>query len=424
MAGSSRERRSELMRHASPFVISALCSSLFITGGMLISEKSDAMRLHRSYFDGMKYSWLGSGDFVVGKPEVVVIPAEAEASGAAVTVPPKAATSKNERNHQQTDSPGTVHRPRGFVNGPVDLTVLSKHIPQCALDLPKPKTFIFIMSSHTGSTSIMSQIIRHPDIYWPNIPSMEPLNRPQIRDNATAMVEFTTNFFDEGVRAGKLVGFKMNIVPILWNPKEWGEIFRRFNTRIIWNYRHNMIKRSIGRYPFTFFNDSTSVAGVAANMSHEQRCSMGVGCSFAVDPMNLHCLLLRSLEVENSMNQGIDLVTTEAGVERCVLEVPYDDYLHHPDEVVIQMEQFIHVRPYLVPSTRGKATSDNICEVVDNMAELCASFAECSQWGWMLEDRKYGCSCANFTYESKGGDGVNPYCGIKPLRRQDPRCVG
>eukprot|EP00188_Purpureofilum_apyrenoidigerum_P005716 Plantae.Rhodophyta-Purpureofilum_apyrenoidigerum.ctg77628.p1 GENE.Plantae.Rhodophyta-Purpureofilum_apyrenoidigerum.ctg77628~~Plantae.Rhodophyta-Purpureofilum_apyrenoidigerum.ctg77628.p1 ORF type:complete len:267 (+),score=44.02 Plantae.Rhodophyta-Purpureofilum_apyrenoidigerum.ctg77628:40-801(+) len=251
---------------------------------------------------------------------------------------------------------------------------------------------------------------------------MEPLNRPELRDNVTGMLEFTRQHFRAGIAANRVVGFKMNATPMHMAPKEWAQLVEELNTQIIWNYRENMLKRSIGRYPFYFLHDNSTVGGMSSDMTLEDRCEEGARCRFNVKPRNLHCLLLRSQSIQGLMSDGIDAITVDANREKCILQVPYEDYLHYPDETIVQIERFLGLQPYLTPARRAKATSDNMCDVIKNMPEICSKFAACSRWGWMLNDESNGCSCADFEYESEGGDGENAFCGLEKLKGEDSWC--
>jgi len=257
----------------------------------------------------------------------------------------------------------------------------------------------------------MSQLLRHPDLHWLHGGgTMELLNRPGILGDDEAEVRFTRGFMSDCVKVGKVGGFKMNPTPIKRNPEPWKQIAADFETGVIWNYRENMFKRSVGRFPPCFLDDDVSVAGVKAGMSREERCKQGVGCTFKVDVEKLHSLMVRSKILFDDMHQAVKELTVNAGRPACVLKVPYEDYLYHPTETILQMEKFLGLKPYITETWRAKATSDNMCEVIENFEEVCAAFRECSLWGQMLEDPKNNCSCSNYQYESLGGDGVNPLC--------------
>jgi len=309
-------------------------------------------------------------------------------------------------------------------NDALDLSVLSERIPDCAANKPKAKTFLMVMSSHTGSTAIMSHLVQRPDMYWPGehrIRTMEPLRDPQMLTNVTRAVEFTRTLFQEGIAAGKLVGFKMNSVLIRRNPELWKELVAEFDTRIIWNYRKNMFKRSIGRYPVYYLGDDTSVAGLEKNTQTEAGCKKGGKCTFSVNPRNLHCIMLRSKYVTHAMMDAVGVLTRGSN---CALHVPYEDYLYHPRETVRQLETYLGLSPVETTASRVKATRDRMCSVVENYAEICAHFRACPQWGWMLDDSMNNCSCADYEYFSRGGEESNPICSYVRLEEHDGWCVG
>lgn len=296
----------------------------------------------------------------------------------------------------------------------LDTSVLSTSIPTCAFRPRKVKTFIFLMSSHTGSTAIMSQILSHPDVHF-TLKNMEPLNEKKYMWNMTNALRYAREIFNEGSAKGKLTGFKINAYVVMRAPEKWAELFAEYETKVIWNYRENMFKRSVGRYPFYFMDDSTTIGGLPAQYTREQRCKSGY-CQFSMEPENLRCLLQRSNFIHEEMRTALAAMTA---YNNCTLQAPYDDYLYHPHESVLQIQRFLELVPYYRRPRTIKATSENMCEVVSNYAEICAHYAGCKVWGWMLEDERTNCSCSQFNYKSHGGEGVNRFCDIDTKKVAD-----
>eukprot|EP00190_Bangiopsis_sp_CCMP1999_P002192 CAMPEP_0198736778 /NCGR_PEP_ID=MMETSP1475-20131203/67530_1 /TAXON_ID= ORGANISM="Unidentified sp., Strain CCMP1999" /NCGR_SAMPLE_ID=MMETSP1475 /ASSEMBLY_ACC=CAM_ASM_001111 /LENGTH=512 /DNA_ID=CAMNT_0044500629 /DNA_START=16 /DNA_END=1553 /DNA_ORIENTATION=- len=289
-----------------------------------------------------------------------------------------------------------------------DFSMLSQRIPVCAAQLPPAKTFLMVMSSHTGSTALMSILGQHPDVYM-ELDQFEPLNVPKYTENITAAVEFTREYFTKARESGKVAGFKLSGYPIMRAQEEFAEIVKEFDTRVIWNYRTDFFKRAVGRYPMYFLGDDSAVSGISLSELNK-RCEMGVGCNYTIESIeDLHCTMTRGVRVHMGMEESVNSITSQA-LGGCALHIPYHDFLHHPIEVSMQMQDFLGLPRHHVESTRAKATSDNICSVVNNYADICAAFNECSAWRNMLNDEENGCSCENYKYESLGGDGENKFC--------------
>eukprot|EP00188_Purpureofilum_apyrenoidigerum_P003549 Plantae.Rhodophyta-Purpureofilum_apyrenoidigerum.ctg37521.p1 GENE.Plantae.Rhodophyta-Purpureofilum_apyrenoidigerum.ctg37521~~Plantae.Rhodophyta-Purpureofilum_apyrenoidigerum.ctg37521.p1 ORF type:complete len:274 (+),score=45.87 Plantae.Rhodophyta-Purpureofilum_apyrenoidigerum.ctg37521:173-994(+) len=266
----------------------------------------------------------------------------------------------------------------------------------------------------------MSILKQHSDVYM-ELDQFEPLNRPKYIENITAAVEFTREYFTKARDSGKIAGFKLSGYPIMRAKEEFAQIVKEFDTRIIWNYRTDFFKRAVGRYPMYFLGDDSAVSGISLS-EQDKRCEMGVGCSYTIESIDdLHCTMTRGVRVHVGMEESVDIITDQT-IRGCALHAPYDDFLHHPEEMSMQMQDFLGLKRQHFESSRAKATSDNICSVVKNYAELCAAFNECSAWHEMLNDEQNGCACADYEYESLGGDGVNKFCSMKPDPRERQWC--
>lgn len=257
----------------------------------------------------------------------------------------------------------------------------------------------------------MSILKQHPGTSIDDLPILEPLNTKERTENITAAVEWTREYFRKARDEGRFVGFKLSGFPVMRAKEEFAQIVEEFETAVIWNFRLDFFKRSVGRYPFQWLGDDTAVSGISKK-ELEERCNMGVGCNFDVDNIeDLHCQMTRSWRVHWGMEETVDFLTARSVFGKsCALHVDYHDFLKHPDHVSMQMQDFLGLPRKAIEATRMKATSDNMCEVVSNYADLCAAFSECSEWKDMLNDTENGCSCDNYKFESLGGDEKNKLC--------------
>ncbi|KAJ8907552.1 hypothetical protein NDN08_007663 [Rhodosorus marinus] len=289
-----------------------------------------------------------------------------------------------------------------------------KTVPGCAASLPKAGGYLFMMSAHTGSTAMMSQLTQHPDVHY-DLNNFEPLNSFDFEElNPADAVAWARDYFSKRTNTSetnpgnKLPGFKMSPVTVVKAPDAFKKLVHDFNLRVIWNYRENVFKWSVGRYPYYYLGDNTAVGGIEASSGVDDRCAVGVGCSFdVIDNRDLHCIMVRFHRVDQYVRKAVSILTEETG---CYLEMAYEDYLEDSVGQMTKAFEFLGLRPIVMEPKRAKATSNNMCEVVANYGSVCAAFGECSAWKDMLNDPATGCSCSNYEYESLGGDDVNPLC--------------
>mmetsp|Transcript_30640 Transcript_30640/g.117183 ORF Transcript_30640/g.117183 Transcript_30640/m.117183 type:complete len:567 (-) Transcript_30640:171-1871(-) len=289
-----------------------------------------------------------------------------------------------------------------------------KTVPACAASLPKAGGYLFMMSAHTGSTAMMSQLTQHPDVHY-DLNNFEPLNSFDFEElNPIDAVAWAREYFSKRTNntetnpENKLPGFKMSPVTVVKAPDAFKKLVHDFNLRIIWNYRENVFKWSVGRYPYYYLGDNTAVGGIEASSGVDDRCSVGVGCSFNVlDNRDLHCIMVRFHRVDQYVRKAVSILTEETG---CYLEMAYEDYLEDSVGQMTKAFEFLGLKPIVMEPKRAKATSNNMCDVVANYGSVCAAFGECTAWKDMLNDPASACSCSNYEYESLGGDDVNPLC--------------
>lgn len=266
--------------------------------------------------------------------------------------------------------------------------------------------------------------MQHPKVYWSDkVHSFEPLHSMAYMTDHQAALEWTRDYFTRVQTLGYMPGFKMEIIPILKAMDDWKKLVEEFDTAIIFNYRVDHLKRAVGRYSFHYLGDKTAIGGIntkSGDAKHD-RCSVGVGCSFNIDNMsNLHCIMTRSWKTYMYKVDGVKELT-----DNCALNQPYEDYLKYPTDVLHQTLDFLGLERIEVESTREKATSDDMCQTVENFAELCAAFGDCALWKDSLVGEMDGsCTCKNYTYTSLGGDGVNPLCSSLPVKGSAYWCYG
>mmetsp|Transcript_31411 Transcript_31411/g.121537 ORF Transcript_31411/g.121537 Transcript_31411/m.121537 type:complete len:501 (-) Transcript_31411:211-1713(-) len=305
-----------------------------------------------------------------------------------------------------------------------EFSLLSTSIPKCNKK-KKAKSFIMIMTAHAGSTAIISKLVQHSGIFWDSklIDKYEPLHQKKFTEDLPAGRQWVRDYFTTGINAGKIPGFKMSILPILKEPEEWKQILKDFDTKIIFNYRRDYLKRAIGLYSSEYLGDRTSIGGINISNDHtvaDNRCEFGVGCSFQVNNMSdLHCILTRSWKTTKYKRDGVKELTND-----CALEVPYEDFLYHEDATHHQILTYLGLKIEDPPSLRAKATSDNLCTVVENFAELCEAYGDCDEWNYSLWDENSECNCSKYEYKPRAGPGKNPLCNLLPPAGSPHRCYG
>lgn len=95
------------------------------------------------------------------------------------------------------------------------------------------------------------------------------------------------------------------------------------------------------------------------------------------------------------------------GEKGCVREIPYEDYLYDRVEAMSDIMQFLGLRHEPTKPDRFKATSDSMCEAIENWDEVCDKLYGCVLWQHMLEDVRNGCYC-----KMSGGFPISKYCDI------------
>ena len=234
----------------------------------------------------------------------------------------------------------------------------------------------------------MSELASHSQVYFER---SEPVDHFEYETNTTKALEWTRAFFERGIRLGLTAGFKIRPTHIYNDPAAWAELARRYDTRIIWQYRENLFKKSVGEYTNRYLNDTSAVEGLRDEISIHERCKIGVGCKFRIDNLRFfHELLRDSVKSDKEIASAVHMIV--AGRD-CVHALPYEDYLYARPIAMKRLHKFLGLSHELHNPRRFKATSDNLCETVQNWSDLCANFFACHTWRWQMIDSHNNCHC-------------------------------
>lgn len=266
--------------------------------------------------------------------------------------------------------------------------IYNQQIPQCARTSTRAKSFLVIFMGHSGSSAIVSELKSHPQVL---IENKEPVDHGEYASNTTLALEYTADFFRRAISLGKTPGFKMRPSHIKNNPAAWVQLTREFDTRIIWQYRRNLLKQAIGEYSYRYLSDDSILEGLRSEEEVKHRCETGAGCSFEIEDMNyFYDVLSTTFRSDFSIAQATHLL---ADGRDCIHELRYEDYLYHRKGALKDLFQFLGLDDVETEPNRYKATGDNLCHVIKNWDELCSNFYGCSIWRHLFEDERNGCSC-------------------------------
>lgn len=287
-------------------------------------------------------------------------------------------------------------------------TRYNKTMPRCVTESnARAKSFLMVFMSRSGSTAISTELQQHPNVY---IPRMEYLDvYPVAHDEPIKIANVTREYFNAGIAEGSAAGFKIRPHHILKHPELWHNITAEYETRIIWQYRKNLLKSAIGTYQRDILGDRTAIGGIKRDeMAGKDRCDMGLGCTFRLEKFDeLHNIMSKRLIIERDIMESVNVLDNGRG---CVMEVSYEDYLYHPRETMTDIMKYLGLPEIHHTSLRVKATSDNLCDVIENWDELCYNFYGCAVWQPYFEDYINDCRCRNFTL------GPTKFCSTTPKR--------
>lgn len=246
-----------------------------------------------------------------------------------------------------------------------------------------------------GSTAIISALQQHSEMY---IEGYEPLDHNEIQSNTTQALAYTESFFQKAIALGKTGGFKIRPRHLLRDPHSWAALLKKYDTRIVWNYRSNTMKASIGHYPIKYEGSTLAYEGIkiekedaALNASDADEAPVR---RLKITNMEGLAQIVRDRtkgeqEVENALR---NLGKAGRNSEECTFPVSYEALLDDARTVVSRVQQFLGIGANeLHLPLRRKATHNNLCELVENHQEVCNAFFGCVALRWMLEDP--ACNC-------------------------------
>lgn len=259
-------------------------------------------------------------------------------------------------------------------------------MPSCVDGTPAGG-FLIVFMGHSGSTALLTELRAHSRTQVRNLELVD--HQPTF--NTTEALQMARAFFSRGIANGLMPGFKIRPAHILNQPEKWRDLVDEFNLRIIWQYRKNLIKGSVGEYKKRFLKDLNVVEGLKENLTEAERCALGAGCSFKIEDFDFFHGVLRGMLRSNRMIvRAVKEIAQRTG---CVREIPYEDYLYDRQAVMDDIFRFLGVESEETSPDRFKATGDNMCEVVKNWDEMCNHFYGCVLWQHMFDDEENGCFC-------------------------------
>lgn len=260
-------------------------------------------------------------------------------------------------------------------------------LPSCQKKDIRARSFLLVFSGHSGSTAITSELDTHPKVH---MEQKEMVEKRGLVNNETAALAATRDFFKRGLLSGKSPGFKIRPIHVNRAPNEWIKLVREFDTRIIWQHRKNILKQAVGQYSNHYFNDNSSRMGILKK-DIGKRCSTGAGCSFKIEDLDYFHSLLKVMW-KNDASVLSAAVRMDDG-RGCLHELSYEDYLYNRKGAMGDLQDFLGLRFAETTPFYHKATGDNLCDVVSNWDEICASFYGCLAWRPYFEDERNRCSC-------------------------------
>eukprot|EP00178_Gracilaria_changii_P000304 TRINITY_DN1037_c0_g1_i6.p1 TRINITY_DN1037_c0_g1~~TRINITY_DN1037_c0_g1_i6.p1 ORF type:complete len:351 (+),score=43.63 TRINITY_DN1037_c0_g1_i6:329-1381(+) len=278
-------------------------------------------------------------------------------------------------------------------------------LPACAAH-GRANTFLMLFMGHSGSTAIMTSLQQHSQT---SIHGFEPVDHGEFRagttqENAKKALEYTSHFFHNASKHGLTSGFKIRPLHISKNPEGFAKLIRRYNTRIIWSYRSNMLKQAIGDYGI-YLGDRSAFEGI--EIKPNQTAPDRSNRSIHIDSIErLHRFMKSRVAGDKQVAAALKAVSKD----HCVLPVSYESFLKDPSLTVLRVQRFLGLDDSEIhQSTRAKANPDTICDLVQNWEQLCEAFFGCVQWRWMLDDFENGCSCSALRPSRFG----TKFCSIK-----------
>lgn len=273
-------------------------------------------------------------------------------------------------------------------------------LPPCAAQ-GRARTFMMLFQGHSGTTALMTSLRQHSETF---INGLEPIDHAPyinattgriIGNGSAEALKFTEQFFANTTRHGLTAGFKARPNHILNLRKEFAELVKRYSTRIIWSYRANVLKQSIGDYRIHNYQDLVSYEGLRVDKMGVVTEPSSRAKSFRINDTDE---LLRLIKRRAMSDHVLSSAVSEIANDGCVLPISYESYLKDPDITLERIQRFLGLNASeRHAAQRAKANGDSLCELVENFDEVCEAFFVCAELRWMLDDVENGCSCSGIT---------------------------
>lgn len=270
------------------------------------------------------------------------------------------------------------------------------------LDIPKSirrsraKTFLVVFMGHSGSTAFTTELRDHLEL---EVEFLEPLDHGEYANDTALALKRAEDLMDRGIAKKKIPGFKLRPFHIHNDPGKWRDFVKKYDTRIVWQYRENILKKAVGEYRHLYLNDSSVVQGLKPD---QEPCEEGSDqkCRFRIDDMRfLHAQM-------NRVSRSDDVLSAAMRVLRRsddTLIVRYEDYLYRRERTMRDTFDFFGLEYEDTTPAMQKASPDSLCEVVINYQELCDHFHPCPLWRPFLHDEVNDCHCQPGSWDKFDG---------------------
>lgn len=286
-------------------------------------------------------------------------------------------------------------------------------LPACAAN-GRASSFLLVFMGHSGSTALMTSLKQHSMTY---IDGLEPVDHGKFvsgnaENNARMALRFTNEFFTNATNRNLTGGFKIRPRQILTRPREFAKLIKKFNIRIIWSYRTNVMKQAIGDYTIHHYGDKSAYEGLVVDKNSKSESTIEAkerkNRSFRINDMRkLHSMLKSRVRGDGEIANALRLMTSNS----CVLPVSYESYLRRPDLTLERVQRFLGLGTKEKHSAlRQKANQDSLCDLVENWEDVCEAFFGCIEWRWMMDDFENGCSCSSLNPSRFKAS--SPYCSL------------
>lgn len=235
------------------------------------------------------------------------------------------------------------------------------------------------------------------------IEGYEPVDHGAMAGDSERALAYADAFFTKAAALGKTGGFKIRARHILVAPARWAALLDKHGTRVVWNYRSNTFKASVGHYPIVFHGSKLAYEGVRVAPRGNVTGGGDEGGGEPEAPVRrlriedmagLARIVRDRLKGEEAVEKALRALGKEGRAAReCTLPVSYEALLRDAGAAVGRVQQFLGLNASEAHAPlRRKATHDNLCELVENHQDVCSAFFGCSRLRWMLEDPACTCS--------------------------------